>query len=365
MFQAKFVIIKCVTALVIAFSSVTALVAFAAADSVSTVIVTDGDNSFEVSTYCSTVEEILSENQITLGEGDVAALSFENGVGLLNIKRSFPVYITKGESTTTVNMTEGTVAEALELAGVALGQYDLCNKDVSDILNSESYIDVISVEYETKTYEETIPYTTKVEYSSKLASGEKKVSQGKNGTKTVTVRQKIENGIVTSTEVISETVTKSAVAETTVIGTKERKSSSKTETKSSGKTVNTVSALGSVKVDENGVPLSYTKSMTMRASAYTSEKGAVCSTGVTAQTGYIAVNPNIIPYGTKMYIVSNDGSYVYGYAIAADTGGFASRNPYMVDLYFNSVKECVTFGIRNVTIYFLDQLKVSLKVEIL
>lgn len=355
MFQAKFAIIKCVTALVIAFSSVTALVAFAAADSVNKVTITDGDKSFEVSTYCKTAEEILSENNISLSEGDIAEFSLEDGVGTLSIKRSFQVHVTKGENTTTVSMTEGTVADALKLAGVTLSEYDLCNKNVDDVLSSQSYIDVISVEYETVTYEEEIPFTTKVEYSSKINSGEKKVTEGQNGSKTVTVKQKIENGVVTSEEVISETVTKEATPKTTVIGTKKAvTATAENKTESTGKTVETVSGLGTVKVDENGVPLSYSKSMTMRASAYTSEKGAICSTGVAARTGYIAVNPNVIPYGTKMYIVANDGSYVYGYAVAADTGGFAKNNPYMVDLYFNSESECVNFGIRNVTIYFLD-----------
>lgn len=352
MFKPKFAVMKCVIALVIAFSSVTALVAFAATDSVNKVTVTDGENSFEVTSYCKTAEEILNENNIILSDGDEVEFSLENGIGNLKIKRCFPVYITVGSETKTVNMTEGTVADALNLGGISLGEYDICNKNTDDLLTSTDYIDIVSIEYKTVTYDEEIPFTTKVEYSNKLNSGEKKVTEGKNGTKTVTVKQKIENGVVVSTELVSEVVTKQASEQTTVIGTK--KSNISSSKSNASKTVETISDLGSVKVDENGVPLSYSKSMTMKASAYTSAKGAVCSTGVTAGTGYIAVNPNVIPYGTKMYIVANDGSYVYGYAVAADTGSFANKNPYMVDLYFNTKSECVKFGIRNVTIYFFD-----------
>ena len=36
--------------------------------------------------------------------------------------------------------------------------------------------------------------------------------------------------------------------------------------------------------------------------------------------GVIAVDPTVIPYGTKMYIESADGKYIYGYAIAGDCG---------------------------------------------
>ncbi len=359
MFQAKFAIIKCVTALVVALSTVTAMVAFAATDYVNKVTITDGDNSFEVETYCSNVSEILSENQITLSDGDVTEFELKDGVGTLKIMRSFPVHITYGNEKYSTNMTEGTVAKALQSAGLTLGEYDMCNKNLEDVLTAESYIDVVSVEYKTVTYEESIPFTTKVEYSNKLNKGDTKVTEGEEGSKTVTVKQRVENGVVTSVEVLSENVTKQATTKTTVIGTKKatvqkQQVNDKKQTEATGKVVETISEIGDVKVDANGVPLKYSKAMTFRASAYTSPKGALCSTGVAAKPGYIAVNPNIIPYGTKMYIVSNDGKYVYGYAIAADTGGFAKRNPYMVDLYFNTESACINFGIRNVTIYVLE-----------
>ena len=34
----------------------------------------------------------------------------------------------------------------------------------------------------------------------------------------------------------------------------------------------------------------------------------------------MAVDPDVIPYGTKLYITSTDGKFVYGYAVATDTG---------------------------------------------
>ena len=37
--------------------------------------------------------------------------------------------------------------------------------------------------------------------------------------------------------------------------------------------------------------------------------------------GNVAVDPRIIPYGSKLFIMSADGKYVYGYGIACDTGG--------------------------------------------
>ena len=75
-------------------------------------------------------------------------------------------------------------------------------------------------------------------------------------------------------------------------------------------------------------------------------------TGTEVQVGTVAVDPNFIPLGTKMYIVSADGEYVYGYAIAEDTGGAIKGK--IVDLFFNTYDECIEFGRRDVKIYILD-----------
>ena len=52
-----------------------------------------------------------------------------------------------------------------------------------------------------------------------------------------------------------------------------------------------------------------------------------------------------------MYIVSNDGQYVYGYCVAEDTGGLIKG--YKIDLYFDTVDECWEFGVRTCTVYVL------------
>jgi 3D (Asp-Asp-Asp) domain-containing protein len=52
-----------------------------------------------------------------------------------------------------------------------------------------------------------------------------------------------------------------------------------------------------------------------------------------------------------MFIVSNDGSYVYGIATAEDCGGAIKGD--RVDLYMPTYGECIAFGRRGCTIYFL------------
>ena len=62
----------------------------------------------------------------------------------------------------------------------------------------------------------------------------------------------------------------------------------------------------------------------------------------------------VVPYGTRLYIVSSDGRYNYGYAIAADTGGALRSGRVLVDLFYNTERECVNFGRRQVKVYILD-----------
>ena len=63
-------------------------------------------------------------------------------------------------------------------------------------------------------------------------------------------------------------------------------------------------------------------------------------------------NRKQIPFGTKMYVVSNDGAYLYGFSVAEDTGGAIRQN--RIDLYFETYQECINFGVRNCTVYILD-----------
>ena len=78
--------------------------------------------------------------------------------------------------------------------------------------------------------------------------------------------------------------------------------------------------------------------------------GGICSTGVPAQVGVVAVDPEIIPYGSRLYIASCDGSVVYGYCIAGDTGGALLSGRVIVDVYYDTVEECYKFGRRTMNV---------------
>ena len=106
---------------------------------------------------------------------------------------------------------------------------------------------------------------------------------------------------------------------------------------------------------ENGQNVTFSKTMTMRATAYTTGDpgvGTITASGTTVHLGTVGVDRSQLPFGTKMYIVSNDGLYTYGFSIAEDTGGAIRKN--RIDLYYYTYEECIQFGVRDCTVYILD-----------
>ena len=102
----------------------------------------------------------------------------------------------------------------------------------------------------------------------------------------------------------------------------------------------------------SGEVLSYDRVMTSLATAYC-DKG-LTATGTQARVGAIAVDPTVIPYGTRMFIVSKDGEYVYGIATAEDCGSKEHIYNTRIDLHFDTYAECRAFGARYCRVYFLS-----------
>jgi 3D (Asp-Asp-Asp) domain-containing protein len=103
----------------------------------------------------------------------------------------------------------------------------------------------------------------------------------------------------------------------------------------------------------NGDTVAFSAVKNMTATAYTAGEGGVdhhTATGTMVRTGTVAVDRRVIPLGTKMYIVTSKGSYVYGLSVAEDTGVRGN----IVDLYMPTYEDCINFGRRGVTVYILE-----------
>ena len=114
---------------------------------------------------------------------------------------------------------------------------------------------------------------------------------------------------------------------------------------------------GGILYFKSGDTMTYSKVMACSSTAYYSggDGGAAWTTAVGASVGIgtIAVDPTVIPYYTKMFIQTTNGSRVYGMGTALDCGGAIKGN--IVDLWFPSYADCRSWGRRAVTVYILDK----------
>lgn len=308
------------------------------------VTVVDGDTSKVVLTLNEDPYYVLKTAGVTLGKDDVVQTA-ENGqrTASIEITRAFNVQINADGVSTLVAMTGGTVADALEKAQITVGEHDTLNADPAAPATEGMNLTIERVQYREHTKTD-IAYTTSIRYTNVLPKGKTQIKQaGQNGVKTLTYRDRIVDGQVVETELVGEAVTKKAVEKIVLKGTVVGTPMSK--------------APFDIELDSAGQPLKYKSMISGKATAYTSDRGdsgTICSTGMRAQVGVVAVNPKRIPYGSKLYITSPDGSYVYGYAIAGDTGGGVRKNALVADLFMDTYEECIQFGRRTMNVYILE-----------
>lgn len=305
--------------------------------------------------FAGTVADFLSAKGVVLSEDILVNLPektvLQNSMNV-KLQTAYNVSLTADGATTELKTGDGTVSDAVAKAGVTLGE----NDEVSPSLETELYdgiqITVYRVEYVERTAQEAIKYTTQTVKSDELYLGISRVTQkGVNGSKTVVYSDKIVDGQLASSSVVSETVTKEAVPQIKKVGTKEKPAVTVAALKNGGTPISELTPPSSLTL-ENGVPTSYKRVVTGKAAAYSASAGAKTASGRTVKPGYIAVDPNQFPYGTELYIVSTDG-IVYGYCIAADTGGFVKKGKFTVDLFMNTTAQCRQWGARDVIIYVL------------
>ena len=195
-------------------------------------------------------------------------------------------------------------------------------------------IEIIRVELKTVEEITEVPFSTEKRPSPQMAKGTTKTIQtGSKGAKKTIYSVKYQNGTEVSRNIVSETITKAPVTQIVEYGTKPNVKSGSVTTWSGSK-------------------LDYKNKINMTATAYTTERTSdkITATGKIAQVGYVAVDPKVIPLGSRLYIVSADGkSWCYGTAVAADTGVRGNK----IDLFFNTYRECINFGRRKATVYVL------------
>lgn len=320
-----------------------------------TVKVYDGKKFIKKVKVTGTVEDAIKKAGLKLRNGDEANLPLDytvtDNINIVVI-RGFKVTLTADGKTRKVNFSGGTVKQLLKKEGITLSDMDIVEPERNEKITASTTVTVKRVTFKDKKVKGKVPFETKVEYDDSKFEDEAKVkTKGKDGKKIDTVRDLYIDGKYHKTETIHTEITKKPVTKIVIRGSKSRPGGYLNGYVSGKRIISELTPPFKIELDENNRPIKYKKVIRGKATAYCT--GTTCSTGVRAMPGRVAVDPREIPYGTKMYIVSSDGKWHYGYATASDTGGFIHNSNTVVDLYMRSYNDCVNFGRRNVDIYIL------------
>ncbi|MCR4563555.1 MAG: ubiquitin-like domain-containing protein [Clostridiales bacterium] len=319
----------------------------------STLALTTNDGTKSEIAFAGTVGDLLESRGVKIADDDVINYPtytvVTDGMNVVVQKACLVKVFADGEEKE-IRVGFVTVSDALDKAGVALGEDDEVSPSADTDVKDGMKITVKRVVTEERTETEVISYSTTTKESGAYAQGTRQVTtKGKNGSKEVTYVDKYVDGVLVESTVKDEEIIEKPVDEVVTVGIRPAVVS----VSASGKGAISELSLPSKVELVNGVPKNYKSVVTGKAASYTASKGAGTASGRKVKPGYIAVDPEQFPYGTELYIVATDGT-VYGYAIAADTGGFVHNGSgFTIDLFMNTYEECAKWGARDVIIYVL------------
>lgn len=295
-----------------------------------------------VETTSNTIEELLDENNINLDENDKINIDPNEKVkdGMkIQIEKAMPVIVQVDDTRRTIKATKQNIRNLLNNIGIKLGEYDKVTPSLDTDIKPNLVIDITRVNKQTFTEEKEISYQSITKNSDTLEKGKaKKIQTGEDGIKRIEIERIYENGELVAETILNESIVKEPVPQIIEKGTKD------------------------YFVSSRGVT-SYRKSFIAVATAYDlsyesigknpgDKNFGITASGTQARPGVVAVDPSVIPLGTKLYIQSLDGSKDYGFAVAEDTGGAIKAN--RIDLFFEDHSKALKFGRRKVKVYILD-----------
>lgn len=215
-----------------------------------------------------------------------------------------------------------TVAEVLQLAGVRLGSKDGVTPSLQELVKDRTEIHVTRVleRVERERFEVAAPVERVADPS--LERGRMRVIRpGKPGEGERLVKVTYVDGNPISRQVLEERLISPPVSRLIAFGTLDT-------------------------IYRGGAALRFRKALEMVATAYSARAGKRTATGTAVRYGVAAVDPALIPLGTRLYVEG------YGYATALDVGSSIKGN--RIDLYFPSEHDCYRWGRRVVRVYILE-----------
>ena len=288
-------------------------------------LVIDGERDI-VETTAFTVRGLLEEQEIEINPEDKVSEELHSFLAddqTIHIETAVEMTIIDAGETYQVMAQPGTVDEVLNATGHARDANDWVFPSYQSWADEGAVITVQRIDYKRAALKEPVaPRTVEKEDDSMPAGTINVLQEGSYGLDEVVYESMYKDGQKVKDVEISRTTLEEPQDKIIAIGTE----------------VGNPEAVAPVSGD-------YSKVITVEATAYT-HTGNLTATGTVARVGVIAVDPNVIPLGTRVYVEG------YGYAVAEDTGGAIKGN--IIDLFMDTNQECINWGRRDVKVYILD-----------
>lgn len=322
--------------------SVTALLSQTAL--ATTYVINDGDRVVTYTSFATDPAEVLDRAGVPLEQNDT--YTAENG-STITVNRAQQITVHYLGDTVQTSSQGETVKQLLQRLGMEITESDKLSHALNEMTFDGMELTVERIITCRETFSATMTHEIQYYPDETLPTGtEKCLVQGQDGELLRTADITYRNGQETRRSILSETVLREPVTEVVHVGTGEAPEAQQAADMP-------IIGDGYILLP-TGEVLTYTHSDTVRATAYThTDAGCdlVTSTGTTVHWGTVAVDPRYIPYGTRMFIMASDGSYIYGIATAEDCGGDIKGD--RMDLYMPTYEQCREFGRRRCTLYFL------------
>ena len=312
-----------------------------------TYVITDGSRVLVHTTTVTDPKTVLGEAGLQLGSEDTYTTTEGTGVQQIQVRRGKTVVVDYHGQRQEVVSSGESVQELLGRLRLTVEEGDWVSVPLGAEVWDGMVVRIGKEVRQRETYTTVLPHETIRCGDGRLPEGtEEVITQGVDGQMLVEAAVTYVGGVETGRKVLDRQVVTPPVREIIAVGT--GTPAAQLEQEKQPVIGNTTITL------PTGEVLTYTEKVTCLATAYTCE-GYVgtTATGTRARVGAIAVDPEVFPYGTRFFILTRDGEYIYGIATAEDCGSKDFIYGTRLDLYFNTKKECIQFGARSCDVYIL------------
>lgn len=315
------------------------------------VLIVDGEK-LQVSTFASRIEDVLLESGLQTAEEDRLSHQLDERVRdgmVIELARAIPVTVVADGREKVIKVAAATVGEALEMAGLQLGADDRVDPAADHFLQPGDTIRLTRVKHTKLTQQTEVAYREIRRGNADLDLGESRViRQGVRGLREDTVEVTLEDGVQVRQRLVASRLISPKQDRIVEYGennllSRGGRTISFTRVLQMEATAYCPGTSGSgCPLDENGASL-----CTGRYNdGYTATgRLAVAGNGRVDNPHIVAVDPQIIPLGSRLYIEGK------GFALAADVGGAIVGN--RIDILFARHEAALNFGRRTLRVYLL------------